>query len=68
MDITLKLINESASPEVVARGRAYFHDGRVHLETVGDNFVRATVDGSDLYKVEMHSDASGFDATCTCPF
>ena len=68
MDVTLKLINESSSPEVVARGRAYFHEGRVHLETVGDGYVRATVDGSDLYAVEMHSDASGFEATCTCPF
>ncbi len=68
MDITLSLINEIASPEVVARGRAYFHEGRVHLETAGDNFVRATVNGSDLYTVELHSDSSGFEATCTCPF
>lgn len=68
MDITLKLIDESASPETVVRGRAYFHDGRVHLETVTDNFIHATVDGSDFFTVEMHSDASGFDATCTCPF
>ncbi|MEK7250448.1 MAG: hypothetical protein AAB209_08510, partial [Bacteroidota bacterium] len=43
MDISLKQINDIALPEVVARGRAYFHEGRVQLETVGDNFVRATV-------------------------
>ena len=68
MDITLKLINQIAPPEVVARGRAYFHDGRVQLETVSENIVRASVDGSDIYTVELHGDASGFEATCTCPF
>ncbi|MBI5472731.1 MAG: SNF2 helicase associated domain-containing protein, partial [Ignavibacteriae bacterium] len=68
MEITLKLINEIASPEIVARGRAYFHDGRVQFESVENNLVRASVDGSDIYHVELHGDASGFEATCTCPF
>lgn len=68
MDITLSRINEIASPDVVARGRSYFHDGRVHLTSVTKSVVRATVDGSELYDVELHDDGNGFDATCTCPF
>ncbi len=68
MDISLRLIDTLASPEVVARGRAYFHDGRVHLDHITDTFARAMVDGSDLYTVEIHGDASGIEASCTCPF
>lgn len=68
MDISLTQIHDLAAPDVVARGREYFHQGRVTLETVSDGFVRARVDGSDSYAVELHEDASGFEATCTCPF
>ncbi|MBX2993148.1 MAG: SNF2 helicase associated domain-containing protein [Bacteroidetes bacterium] len=68
MDISLTLIDSIAEPGTVARGRAYFHDGRVHLEQIGDNHIRATIDGSDIYAVEIHYDAAGYDASCTCPF
>ena len=68
MDISLKLINDLTSAEAVSRGRAYFHDGRVNLETISDTFVRAVVYGSDDYVVELHSDNKGIDSSCTCPF
>jgi non-specific serine/threonine protein kinase len=68
MDITVKLIEEAASPGVVSRGRAYFHDGRVHLDDVSETFVRAVVEGSDEYIVELHQKNNRIVSSCTCPY
>ncbi len=68
MEINLKLINETATPEVVRRGRACFHEGRVELEVVEKGLVRASVRGSGLYTVELQNTNLTFNATCTCPF
>lgn len=68
MEINLKLINEIASPEVVRRGRACFHEGRVDLELVEKGHVRASVRGSGVHTVELQNTNSTFNASCTCPF
>lgn len=68
MDITLKRIEESASPAVVSRGRAYFHDGRVHLDEVSETFVRAFIEGSDEYIVELREKDKRIVASCNCPY
>jgi non-specific serine/threonine protein kinase len=68
MDISLKRINDIASPEVVSRGRKCFHEGRVRLSTMSENVVRARVEGSSVYSVELHQENSDIVASCDCPF
>lgn len=68
MDITLELIDMMASPEVVARGRAYFHQGRVYLDQVTETYVRAFVEGAQEYTVELAQDRNGYTTSCNCPY
>ncbi|MER3522890.1 MAG: serine/threonine protein kinase [Ignavibacteria bacterium] len=68
MDITLKLIDRIAFPEIVKRGRAYFHRGKVSLVAVAEDFVRASVAGSDEYIVELHGEGENLTFSCTCPY
>jgi non-specific serine/threonine protein kinase len=68
MDITLKLIDDIAAPEVVARGRKCFHAGQVQIESATKDFVRALVNGSSQYTVELHRENGHIAASCDCPF
>ncbi len=68
MEITLKLIERIAHPDVITRGRAYFHQGRVRLDEVSEQYVRASVDGSQEYSVELSQDSQHFTTSCTCPY
>jgi hypothetical protein len=68
------LLIELAGPRVVERGRAYFMQGRVTIEAMSRSTIEATVDGTDLYEVQLERVSSrsrgpfgGIDWSCSCP-
>jgi len=67
MKITELLIAEISDPMIIQRGRRYFNEGRVRLEQVEEDYVRASVRGSRLYEVEItKNDRGEIDTDCTC--
>lgn len=57
-----------AGPRSFGRGRAYADEGAVGRLTVGDDRVSAAVQGTQAYRVELISAATGIEFRCTCPF
>ena len=51
-----------------AKGEAYFKEGRVTLERVGDEYIEAAVRGTEIYEVRLIRDLEDLvDYRCTCP-
>ncbi len=60
-------VRDLADPMTLARGVAYFREGRVELGRVGPDAAQATVRGTFPYVVELRA-AGGKPAwQCTCP-
>jgi len=50
------------------KGEHYYREGRVALERVGDEYIEATVDGTEPYRVRLIRDLDDLvDHRCTCP-
>jgi hypothetical protein len=62
---SLRMLADSGSYE---RGRAYFDDERVQKLVVSGNTAKATVEGSELYRVLLTVDDVGLDGECECPY
>jgi uncharacterized Zn finger protein len=66
--LTLRTVRELADARTFARGEAYFHDGAVGLLKADNQAVRASVQGTHLYRVRL---AVGVDEDleyeCDCP-
>ena len=66
--LTLRVIEELADTRTFARGKAYFHDGVVGLLDADEYEVRASVQGTQCYRVQL---AAGPDEEleyeCDCP-
>lgn len=60
-------VRDLAGPQSYARGVAYLAEGRVIPEAGGELRVRATVQGTVPYVVELWADENGPGWTCTCP-
>src|SRR4051812_49325230 len=61
-------LSSHVTPTIRARGRDYFRSGAVTLETVSPTAVAATVEGSELYEVDLALDGRTVFASCTCPY
>jgi len=66
--LTLDVVRQLAGARTYARGKAYFHDGAVGLLDAGEQEVRASVQGTQRYRVRLaagHGDDLEFE--CSCP-
>jgi SWIM zinc finger len=61
------VVKALAGARVYARGVGYVEDGRVVHQTGGARRVRAVVDGSAPYEVELWVDRGEPAWSCTCP-
>lgn len=53
--------------QTYSRGETYWREGRVKSLSVSGAHIRATVVGSESYRVELRKQGSGFTGSCTCP-
>src|SRR5690242_16960352 len=65
-------ITAALAPRVSAtirdRGRSYFRDGAVTVDSVSAYQADATVEGSDTYRVALDLEGNTVYAACTCPY
>lgn len=70
-------ILETISPQLLvsltdgqsfSRGKAYFEEGRVSEIRADDDRIVATVQGSNLYRVELCEEDGALCYSCSCPF
>ena len=59
--LTLRAIQELADTGTLARGTAYFHDGAVGLLDEDECEVRASVQGTQRYRVRLDLRVAGTD-------
>lgn len=61
--------NITFTSEILKRGKEYYENDKVKLVYFGKKSLKAIVNGSTKYVVELFFDKSGINnATCTCPF
>jgi uncharacterized Zn finger protein len=66
--LTLRVIQELADARTFARGMAYFHDGAVGLLDADDQEARASVQGTQRYRVRLAAASDGeLEYECDCP-
>ena len=66
--LTLRAIQKLADTGTLARGKAYFHDGAVGLLDADEYEVRATVQGTQRYRVRLVVGSEGeLEYECDCP-
>jgi uncharacterized Zn finger protein len=66
--LTLRAIQEVADARTFARGMAYFHDGAVGLLDADEHEARASVQGTQRYRVRLGATPDGeLDCECDCP-
>lgn len=66
--LTLHAIEELADARTFARGKAYFHDGTVGLLDADEYELRASVQGTQRYRVRLAAGSDGeLEFECDCP-
>ncbi|MFN8549497.1 MAG: DEAD/DEAH box helicase [Candidatus Eisenbacteria bacterium] len=55
------------SPEIRRKGEPYFRRGRVEIVESEPDLIRANVEGSSLYAVELRLTDKGLNILCDCP-
>ena len=66
--LTLQAIQALADARMFARGMAYFHGGAVGLLDADEYEARASVQGTQRYRVRLAAGSSGeLDYECDCP-
>jgi uncharacterized Zn finger protein len=66
--LTLRVVRELADARTFARGEAYFHDGTVGLLDADEQEVRASVKGTQRYRVRLAVGADDeLEYECDCP-
>jgi uncharacterized Zn finger protein len=66
--LTLRTIQELADARTFARGMAYFHGGAVGLLDADEHEARASVQGTQRYRVRLAAAPDGeLDYECDCP-
>src|SRR5271169_2380291 len=66
--LTLRAIQKLADSGTLARGTAYFHDGAVGLLDADEYEVRASVQGTQRYRVRLAAGSDGeLEYECDCP-
>ncbi|MEM7333247.1 MAG: SWIM zinc finger family protein [Chloroflexota bacterium] len=59
---------DAASRAVFNRGKRYFNEGAVELESFEDEHLNFTVEGSYLYFVNIYDDWGELNYDCDCPY
>ncbi len=67
MDVDIDDIRHLANEASFERGERYFEEGRVEIIEASERRVKAVVEGTYNYTVEVDLD-EGISATCTCPY
>ena len=66
--LTLRAIQKLADTGTFSRGTAYFHDGAVGLLDADEYEVRASVQGTQRYRVRLAAGSDGeLEYECDCP-
>ena len=66
--LTLQSVKALADARTLARGKAYFHDGAVGLLDAAEDEVRASVEGTQRYRVRLAAGTDGeLEYECDCP-
>ncbi len=66
--LTLRAIQKLADTGTLSRGTAYFHDGAVGLFDADEYEVRASVQGTQRYRVRLAAGSDGeLEYECDCP-
>ena len=66
--LTLRAIEKLADTGTLSRGTAYFHDGAVGLLDADEYEVRASVQGTQRYRVRLAAGSDGeLEYDCDCP-
>src|SRR5512132_3639486 len=66
--LTLRMVRELADARTFARGEAYFHGGAVGLLDADDQEVRASVQGTQRYRVCLRVGVEEeLEYECDCP-
>lgn len=65
--LTLAEVLSRSDEKTFARGKAYFHDGKVSRLEEKDGSVRAIVRGTEPYNVELTTRYGGLTCHCDCP-
>ncbi len=64
----LKLLQDRASEETLARGVSYYRQGRVgKVKLTKLGALEAVVEGTRSYEVSLHLEPSGIRTDCACP-
>jgi non-specific serine/threonine protein kinase len=66
LDVTR--LKRAAGQLIFDRGEAYYHWGRVQIESVSSQFARCYVNGSRLYEVEISVSDEYLYLRCDCPY
>lgn len=66
-DLDEERIRVLAGDGAFARGKAYFHEGRVRLTQSGANVLEAIAEGTATYRLWLRSEAGGLGWHCDCP-
>lgn len=65
--ITASLLEKKAGSGTFQKGQEYFAKGLVKRLRASNNHIRATVEGTESYQVNLHNDKNNFRCDCTCP-
>jgi uncharacterized Zn finger protein len=66
--LTLQTVKALADPRKLERGKAYFHDGAVRPLDADEQEIRASVKGTQRYRVRLAVGADDeLEYECDCP-
>ncbi|WP_458413316.1 SNF2 helicase associated domain-containing protein [Schinkia sp. CFF1] len=67
INLNQKIIKERCGAVSFKKGEAFYRNGKVTVEEVTPNSLKATVQGVECFRVYLESHPKGFQATCNCP-
>ncbi|MDR3475083.1 MAG: SWIM zinc finger family protein [Devosia sp.] len=60
-------LRDAAGEAAFSRGKAYWRDGRVRFTSTAGPEIRATVAGTETYRVKLTKTRAGLTGSCSCP-
>jgi uncharacterized Zn finger protein len=65
--VSQEMLLALAGKAALARGLAYYKEGRVALMSAGAERAQASVRGTEIYRVDLRARRDGWAGTCECP-
>ncbi|MFN0119687.1 MAG: SNF2-related protein [Blastocatellia bacterium] len=63
-----KLVIDEFDPVIRSRGMSYYNSGAVVIKTGSTTEVRATISGTELFRVQLRRKGKSLLASCNCPY